>query len=340
MPTIPATPAGFRRHQLDGAMLYFQPQTGIHLRVQNAATRDCVRQAPRAVMMGITNLCNLQCGFCSRDIAARSLWTVDSAFELLHGLYAAGTLEVAFGGGEPLLFKGFAELVQRLQAHTDLALNLTTNGSRVSHELWQSLQGGIRMARLSIYPETDIARIAVVWQAQKQRWGANVLVDDAALATLPQLLEELAARGAQDVSILTYVGEPARLLSASGRERLQAIIRQAPLPCRLSVCAGDMGCLHSLPVLLLPIAAPGMTSSPSAQTSICRRVHLPPNAGQQPMPSRRCMLGADNRPHCANPARAVAVRAKPCRLFCSQKWIWRPACMSGNRSPATTAANA
>lgn len=241
MPTIPATPAGFRRHQLDGAMLYFQPQTGIHLRVQNAATRDCVRQAPRAVMMGITNLCNLQCDFCSRDIAARSLWTVDSAFELLHGLYAAGTLEVAFGGGEPLLFKGFAELVQRLQAHTDLALNLTTNGSRVSHELWQSLQGGIRMARLSIYPETDIARIAAVWQAQKQRWGANVLVDDAALATLPQLLEELAARGAQDVSILTYVGEPARLLSASGRERLQAIIQQAPLPCRLSVCAGDMG---------------------------------------------------------------------------------------------------
>lgn len=97
------------------------------------------------------------------------------------------------------------------------------------------------MARLSIYPDTDVPRIARVWQAQGQRWGANVPVDDATLPNLPQLLDELATLGAQDVSILTYVGEPALLLSPTGRQRLKNIIGQSPLPCRLSVCAGDMG---------------------------------------------------------------------------------------------------
>lgn len=240
-PTIPATPAGFRSHALDGAMLYFQPRSGLHIRLRNAATRPCQRQAPRVVMFGLTNVCNLRCGFCSRDAQAPSLWTQESAYQTLRDLAAAGVLEVAFGGGEPLLFKGFATLVQRLHADTPLALNLTTNGHRVSDALWQALQGGIRMARLSIYPDTDYARIAQVWQRHGQRWGANVLVDDAALPTLPALLHRLAELGAADVSLLTYVGEPQRLLGLAGRRQLQAIARQAPLPCRLSVCAGDMG---------------------------------------------------------------------------------------------------
>ena len=105
---------GFCRHTLDGAALFFHPETGTYVRVQSEATRDFTRRAPRVVMFGITNACNLACDFCSRDTERTSTWTVDSAERILTGLAEAGTLEVAFGGGEPFAFAGLAELVARL----------------------------------------------------------------------------------------------------------------------------------------------------------------------------------------------------------------------------------
>lgn len=102
----------FRPYALDGALLYFQPHTGIHVRVENAATQHLRRVAPRVVMFGVTNQCNLTCNFCSRDVGRPSRWSVESATQLLSGLAAAGTLEVAFGGGEPFAFRGFSDLVR------------------------------------------------------------------------------------------------------------------------------------------------------------------------------------------------------------------------------------
>jgi hypothetical protein len=49
----------FRAHPLDGAMLYFHPATGTHVRVATDATRELRRRAPRVAMFGITNHCNL-----------------------------------------------------------------------------------------------------------------------------------------------------------------------------------------------------------------------------------------------------------------------------------------
>jgi hypothetical protein len=57
---------------------------------------------------------------------------------------------------------------------------------------------------------------------------------------LPALFAKLAALGCHDVSLLRYVGADASLeLSAAGRERLAALIADAPLACRVSVCFGD-----------------------------------------------------------------------------------------------------
>ena len=80
-------------------------------------------------MFGITNRCNLTCDFCSRDTSRQSAWTVDSAALVLQGLAAAGTLEVAFGGGEPFAFRGFPELLSELHRTTRLAMHVTTNGT-------------------------------------------------------------------------------------------------------------------------------------------------------------------------------------------------------------------
>ncbi|MEJ7730375.1 MAG: radical SAM protein, partial [Polyangiaceae bacterium] len=222
---------------LDGALLFFDPSTGTHLRVQTEATRHLVRGAPRVVMFGITNACNLRCDFCSRDTARSSDWTVASAAATLRGLEQAGTLEVAFGGGEPLTFAGFADLIDELAETTALALHITTNGILVPSR-WHRLAGKLGIVRLSVYEDPRWREAAAVLGSSGQRWGANVLVDDAALAMLPELLAELAALGAADVSILTYVGAIERQLGAPGAQRLAAILADAPLPARISVCAG------------------------------------------------------------------------------------------------------
>ena len=230
----------FRHHPLDGAALYFQPASGVHVRVATDATRGLRRAAPRVAMFGITNACNLACDFCSRDATRPSQWTVATAAAALHGLAAAGTLEVAYGGGEPFVFRGFAELVAELAATTALAQHVTTNGTRIDRASWGPFAGRFGVVRLSIYDGVDWRAPAAVLADAGQRWGANVLCDAARLAALPALLVELAARGARDVSLLSYVGgDPARQLDAAGERRLAAIIEASPLPCRVSVCLGD-----------------------------------------------------------------------------------------------------
>jgi hypothetical protein len=191
-------------------------------------------------MFGITNRCNLHCGFCSRDTERASAWTVQSAAEALRGLAAAGTLEVAFGGGEPFAFRGFGELLSELQQTTELALHVTTNGTLLDARSFAPFRGLLGQVRVSIYDDARWLLGARTLIDAGQLWGANVLVDEARLPVLPALLAELAALGCHDVSILGYVGaDPSLQLSAAGRARLAALIADAPLACRLSVCFGD-----------------------------------------------------------------------------------------------------
>src|SRR6185369_11135849 len=103
--------------------------------------------------------------------------------------------------------------------------------------------GRFGQVRVSLYGDTVWRRCAELFAATGQRWGANVLVDDASCATLAATLADLAAAGCHDVSLLGYVGEPARLLSPRARRQLADVALTSPLPCRVSVCFGS-----SLPV--------------------------------------------------------------------------------------------
>jgi MoaA/NifB/PqqE/SkfB family radical SAM enzyme len=230
----------FREYPLDGALLSFHPMTGTHIRVENAATSHLRRQAPRVVMFGITNKCNLSCDFCSRDVRRDSAWSVKSAARVLRDLSAAGTLEVAFGGGEPFAFRGFAELIDDLYNTTALALNVTTNGTLIRKDTFAPYAGRFGQVRVSIYDGVRWREACRVLSDYGQRWGANVIVDDAVLHALPALLAELAELGCHDVSLLSYIGpDPRRHLAPVSRAHLAAIVQDSPIACRLSVCFGD-----------------------------------------------------------------------------------------------------
>jgi hypothetical protein len=191
-------------------------------------------------MFGITNRCNLACDFCSRDTSRESAWTVESAALVLQGLAAAGTLEVAFGGGEPFAFRGFRELLSELHRTTSLAMHVTTNGTLLDAGAFAPYRGLLGQVRVSIYDETRWPIAARTLSDAGQLWGANVLVDERRLAALPALLARLAALGCHDVSLLAYVGgDPRRQLDDEGRARLARLSADAPVPCRVSVCFGD-----------------------------------------------------------------------------------------------------
>ncbi len=141
-----------RTRSVEGALLAFDPDTGVSVRVRGPSTRGLSAGAPRAVQIAVTNHCNLACGFCYRDQSSDSAWTVDSLSTLLSDLDRAGVVEVTFGGGEPFAFKGFDELLQRLRA-TGLAVSVTTNGVLVDAAMLQRIEGCYAELRLSLYDD-------------------------------------------------------------------------------------------------------------------------------------------------------------------------------------------
>ncbi len=239
MPSVDVNRDAFRSYPLQEGLLFFHPESGTHLRFHGDTLRHFRREAPRVIMFGITNACNLKCSFCSRDQEISSLWTEKSAFALLSGLWAKGSLEVAFGGGEPFAFPAFAPLVQRLHRETSLALHVTTNGTLITKDTWPQYAGLFGQVRISIYNQTTWKRCSELFRDSKQLWGANLLVDDQALDSLGTLLNDLHAAGCNDLSLLGYIGEPERCLSPAGKQRLAAIVKDSPLSCRISLCFGD-----------------------------------------------------------------------------------------------------
>lgn len=257
-----AGPSHWRAHPLDGALLLFHGRTGTNVRLAGAGTRHLVRRVPRTVLFGLSNACNLACSFCSRDAAAPSTWTPDSAFGMLAGLARHGVLEVAFGGGEPFVAPGFEALLARLAEETALVANVTTNGTRLDAARAARLRGRVGEVRVSLYDDNPWERVGHVLADAGVRAGANVLVTPASLPTLPAVLRRAATAGYHDVALLSYVGPDASsLLGDHDVDLLADIITDAPLPVRVSAClaprlrgvplAAPAGCAAGLDYLAL-----------------------------------------------------------------------------------------
>ena len=52
-----------------------------------------------------------------------------------------GVLEVAFGGGEPTLFKNWQGFIHELYETSGLCINFTTNGMLLSEEMIKGIEG-------------------------------------------------------------------------------------------------------------------------------------------------------------------------------------------------------
>jgi MoaA/NifB/PqqE/SkfB family radical SAM enzyme len=243
---VPQWLSHLRRFPLDGALLLFDRETGLNARCEGEETRHLRMVAPRVVQFGITNRCNLACSFCSRDLDAASDWDVDSAFTVLAELADQGVLEVAFGGGEPFVFKGFSSLVRRLWNETPLAVNVTTNGLALNRERLREIVGHLGELRVSLYEDNAWRETLQLLVSERARFGVNWLVTPQSLDTLEARVFELVALGCRDVLLLSYNGEdralhlrPEQVHSLS--TRVQTLSRALSGRCelKLDVCWGE-----------------------------------------------------------------------------------------------------
>ncbi len=243
---LPQALQHMRRYALDGALLCFDRLTGLSALCEGPETATLRMRAPRVVQFAITNACNLACTFCSRDEDARSAWTANDAFEILRDLDAAGTLEVAFGGGEPLVFKGFVQLVERLYRETRLAVSLTTNGTRLDDSAVKALGPVVGQIRLSVYDDVDHRPILERLVRHRVRFGVNWLVTPARLQNVSGFVLELVAAGCRDILLLSYNGPDGTMHLDAAQSR--ALARQIRLlhqtlgkrvTIKLDVCWGE-----------------------------------------------------------------------------------------------------
>lgn len=254
---LPLPPAlrGLRRYALDGALLLFDRDTGLSALCDGPETAHLRRRAPRVVQFALTNECNLACSFCSRPAGAPSEWSAEEILALLRGLDAAGTLEVAFGGGEPLLFPDFVDLVRELHASTRLAVSATSNGTRLTPAVLEALAPCLAQLRLSVYDDVPSRPLLSRLRASRLRWGVNYLVTPARLEGLESAVFSLLAQGCRDLLLLAYKGHDASLhltpAQSEGLARRVAVLHRAlgaRLALKTDVCWGER--LDAAPRLL------------------------------------------------------------------------------------------
>jgi MoaA/NifB/PqqE/SkfB family radical SAM enzyme len=179
---------------------FYDRVTGYHVLLdEQPVPRELWSRAPSLVSIALTNACDLTCEFCYAPKSAHHL-----AFDDLLGwckeLDALGTLEVAFGGGEPTLYRELPELCAAIWDETDLGISITTHGHRLTPALIDRVRGKVSIIRLSIdAPEPvysairgrPLSRLEESIQTISGRIpvGINTVINSATLGYLDDLAE-------------------------------------------------------------------------------------------------------------------------------------------------------
>ena len=227
---------GMRFDPIDGAIHGFDRGTGLNLLVRTNVTRSLERRAPHALQVGLLTACNLACSFCYRDPRAPSRLTAEFLVDLLRQADSWGVRQVAFGGGEPLLFPDLAPMLRELHTTTELALNFTTNGTLLDERNLAELTPVVQEIRVSAYADNDY--LGTIRRIGEHRSGVNLMVTPDSLVDLGRCIDECLEAGADNVLLLSYKGDDQQLLlSDADCERLSALLRRSiGMPLGLDVC--------------------------------------------------------------------------------------------------------
>jgi MoaA/NifB/PqqE/SkfB family radical SAM enzyme len=202
---------GWRAHSLDRKLLLFDRDTGLNIQLEGEETQHLRRVAPRTLLVAITNACNMTCEFCYRDLELRSLWRYETLMDFCREIDEWGVLEIAFGGGEPMLFPHWPEFICVLYETTRLCVNFTTNGTLLTEDFLRAIAGKYGNIRVSLYENNYWEQTVALLVRCNARFGVNWLITPDELATIEAKFARLLALGVRDFLFLSYKGEDAAL---------------------------------------------------------------------------------------------------------------------------------
>ncbi len=109
------------------------------------------------VRMSVTDRCDFRCTYCMpldmQFLPRRDLLTLEELDQVAGAFVARGVTRLRLTGGEPLVRKGFPELLNMLKRHLDgglQELTLTTNGSRLALFVDALAEAGVRRVNVSL----------------------------------------------------------------------------------------------------------------------------------------------------------------------------------------------
>lgn len=237
----------WRAHPLDGKLLLFERDTGLNVLFEGEETAHFRRIALRSLLIAVTNACDLMCPFCYRDRQSRSLWHYESLLRFCQEADQWGVLEVAFGGGEPMLFPRWEDFVGELYETTLLSINFTTNGTRLTPDFLQRIAGKYGQIRLSLYEDNHWLKTLQLLVKTGARFGVNWLITPGELDQIEPKFAQLWANGVRDFLLISYKGADQALhLDRIGQQRLADFINRIYHQCgpqiqiKLDVCWGSV----------------------------------------------------------------------------------------------------
>ncbi len=168
--------------------------------------------------VSVTDRCDMRCVYCMSEqqsfLPKTEVLSLEELDRLCSAFIGLGTRKLRLTGGEPLVRKGFMDLVERLSRHLQSGaldeLTLTTNGSRLAEFAPGLAKAGVRRLNVSLDsldPKTfnritrggDLKRVLEGIQAA-QAAGIKVKINTVALkhdnaADLPAMIDWAHGRG-------------------------------------------------------------------------------------------------------------------------------------------------
>ena len=237
----------WQAHPLDGALLLFDRDTGSNVKLEGEETAHLERVAPRTLLIAVTNICNLTCHFCYRNLKSPSDWTYETLLEFCQQASAWGVLEVAFGGGEPMLFPNWEQFIHELYETSHLAINFTTNGMKLTDDFLRNIAGKYGNIRLSLYETNHYEQTIQLLVKHQARFGVNWLITPDELPDFEMKFLRLLGLGVRDFLLLSYKGHDASMHFKSEHyaefARIVNKLYQATssvAQIKLDVCWGDL----------------------------------------------------------------------------------------------------
>jgi cyclic pyranopterin phosphate synthase len=119
---------------------------------------DSFGRTVRYLRVSVTDRCDLRCVYCMAEhmsfLPKAEVLTLDELDRIASAFVALGTRKIRLTGGEPLVRKGFLDLVRRLARHIASGaleeLTLTTNGTRLAQFASDLAALGVRRINVSL----------------------------------------------------------------------------------------------------------------------------------------------------------------------------------------------